>query len=168
MYAKGNMNKPRDNKPQRDSDHFVKSIIHRTVYLDVCSVGSNVTEMLESQLRPMLENKCTSDGYIREGSCKLVSYSNGQVTNGNCKFKCIIECSIFRVENDEMIECKVKSVIDSTGLVCEIPGAVVYVSRDHMTSAITNKEGDTIRVRVVGVKYELDDPHVSIIGLLSN
>lgn len=78
-------------------------------------------------------------------------------------YKCILSCSILRIESGEIIMCEVKRQIESAGVMCEIVGGVVYVSRDH--GMVVGKDGDRIQVRVIGVKYELNDPHVSIIGI---
>jgi len=44
---------------------------------------------------------------------------------------------------------------------------IVYITRDHhYNNTYFNKvtDGEEITVRVIGQRYELNDPHVSVIG----
>ena len=75
-----------------------------------------------------------------------------------------------------MIECQTKTitkagihaeVIDENGVM----PITIFIARDHHFTDnhfATIKENATITVRVIGVRFELNDPYICVIGTLLN
>jgi hypothetical protein len=74
-----------------------------------------------------------------------------------------------------LIECKSKTItkagIHAEVLDDETVPVTVFVARDHHNMDRhfqTIKENMTIYVRVIGIRYELNDPYICVIGKLMN
>lgn len=151
----------------------------------VCLPFSNVRNFkhLEEHLKEIvsreIDGKCISDGFVKPGSCKLQCYSVGTFTAGNIQFILNIECMICCPKEGMVLSCVAKTVTQAgirAHAQTDPTPVVIYVSREmHDTVSknrlITNsidsiKPGDTIHIRVVGKRFELNEKHVSVIGEL--
>lgn len=166
-------------RPQRDQDRkiygvYIKSVLTMKVVLPITEVGKNMKSNLEKIISKRTEGKCIAEGFIRPGSVNVLRYSSGIVSQQYVDFNTVFECMICHPVEGMLIECDVKTVtkagihaevVDNTGA---IP-ITVFVARDHH---FTDKEFSNIRenmkitVRIVGVRYELNDPYICVIGKL--
>jgi len=153
---------------------YSRGLITRNVILPITNIGKNIKEILEQSIAFNFESKCLVEGFIKPNSTKIITYSSGMIERGNkISFEIVFECDIcFPVEGTK-INCVAKNVTKA-GIRAEsatdIPSpVVVFIARDHHynnDSFNTIKEGDTIIVRVIGQRFELNDKFVSIIGEL--
>lgn len=138
--------------------------------------NGNIVKMIQTFIASQIENKCTSDGFVHPGRCKVLSHSSGMLQGSNVVFDVAYTCSVFLPCEGAILVCRVKTVT-SAGILAGINGAstvnpvVVYVLREHHTveneSYFNSIKPDTvIRVKIVGHRFELNDPHVSAIGEL--
>jgi hypothetical protein len=91
------------------------------------------------------------------------------------EFTVVFQCKICNpVEGMWLNHCKVKS-ITKAGIHAEvvtendIVPVTVFIAKDHyVTNAYFNsvKENDDIRVKVIGSRFELNDPYICVIGQL--
>jgi DNA-directed RNA polymerase subunit E'/Rpb7 len=151
---------------------YINSILTMKVVLPITEVGKNMKSNLEKFISKNNEGKCIAEGFIRPGSVKVIRYSSGLVSNQYVEFETIFECMICHPVEGMLIECDTKTitkagihaeVIDNTGA---IP-ITVFIARDHHFtdrnfSNIT--ENMKIIVRVIGIRYELNDPYICVIG----
>jgi DNA-directed RNA polymerase subunit E'/Rpb7 len=151
---------------------YSKSILTRMVKLDMSAVGKNVNEMIHRQLM-QYEGKCSVEGFIKPNSIQINEVSSGLVIGNKVEFVVIFECQVyFPVEGMEIM-CIARN-ITKAGVRCdsntETPSPfIAFIARDHHYSsdAFANiKEGHTIRVKVIGQRFELNDTYISIIGEL--
>lgn len=137
---------------------------------------------MEDYLMQMVSNemdgRCIAEGFIKSGSCVLRSHSIGALSAGNIRFDLDIECMLCCPKEGAVINCIAKTVTQAgiRAHACTIPSPVViYVSREmHDAARIPHgsapmpmdsiKPGDTMQIRVVGRRFELNDKQVSIIG----
>ncbi len=164
--------KPRANVTNRGLGVYMKNIITRKVCLPFTSIGSNIKENIEEYLKSEIEGKCIDEGYIRPNSINIVSYSAGSIKGNNVTFDVMLECLVCRPVEGMRFRAMVKN-ITKAGIRAEINEAkspiVVFVARDHHYKSkefARLKEGDDINVRVIGIRYELNDEYISIIGEL--
>ena len=142
------------------------------VILSINEVGNNVKQNLEKMIQKRTEGRCISEGFIKPGSVKVITYSSGNILNANVEFQTVYECMIcYPVEGMKM-ECVAKTitkagvhaeVIDEDGT---IP-VTVFIARDHhftQKNFSTIKEGDKLTVSVIGCRFELNDNYVSVIA----
>lgn len=138
--------------------------------------NGNIVKMIQAFIASQIENKCTSEGFVHPGRCKVLSHSSGMLQGSNVVFDVAYTCSVFLPCEGAILVCRVKTVT-SAGILAGINGAstvnpvVVYVLREHHTieneSYFNSIKPDTvIRVKIVGHRFELNDPHISAIGEL--
>lgn len=155
---------------------FIQSLLERKVYLHMNEVGKGVKQNLETKLKYDLEDKCISEGIIKKGSINIVNYSAGNVMGEKICFHCVLECQICNPVEGMLIECNVKT-ITKAGLHCEymdnddyVP-LHVFVARDHhFNNNRFNelKENDKIKCKIVGSRFELNDPYITSIATMYN
>jgi DNA-directed RNA polymerase subunit E'/Rpb7 len=144
------------------------------VVLPITEVGKSMKENLEKIISKRNEGKCIAEGFIRPGSIKVIRYSSGNVMGQYVEFETVFECMICYPVEGMLIECDVKT-ITKAGIHAEVTdnvGAVpitAFVARDHHFNDRTFaeiKENAKIVVRVIGTRYELNDPYICVIGKL--
>lgn len=157
-----------------DNGIYAKSILSRKISLLITEIGGNVKENLESKIASTVEGKCIAEGFIKPGSVRLVSHSSGNINAEYVDFQTLFECLICHPVEGMTIDCTSKTitkagvhaqVIDSDGA---IP-LTVFIARDHHnTNRQFNsiKENSNVTVKVVGVRYELNDPYICVLGKL--
>lgn len=151
---------------------YMRNVITRKIRLPFTSIGSNIKENLQSKLAVEMEGKCVDEGYIRPDSIHIVSYSAGTILGNVVVFHVMLECLICRPVEGQRFRAVVKNVTKA-GIRAEtkelVSPVVVFIARDHHYKSkgfSELKEGEPINVRVIGVRYELNDSYISIIGEL--
>ena len=159
-------------KSKKELDIFMPSMITKRVSLPMSSVGSNIKPLLEQLVASQVEGKCIVEGYIKPGSTKILTYSNGMLNSDIVIFEVVFECLVCSPVEGMLIDVVSKN-ITKAGIRAEYesqPSPVeVFVARDHHYKSsyfASIKEGDKIRVRVIGQRYELNDKYISIIAEL--
>ena len=161
--------------PKKPNDIlYTKSLITRSVKLDINFIGKNIITTLLQKIKDEYEGKCVVEGYIQPGSCLIKGYSSGLLKSNYVVYEVIFEClSCFPVQG-MLIEC-VAINITKAGIRAEIntdkkpSPAVVFITRDHnynIDEFSKIKEGDIFMARVIGQRFELNDKFVSIIAKL--
>jgi DNA-directed RNA polymerase subunit E'/Rpb7 len=154
---------------------YIRSILNMKIALLVTEVGRNLTQNLEHLIRKKTEGKCIAEGFIRPNSVKIISYSSGLIKDDHIEFVVVYECMVCYPVKDMVVTCTVSEVtkagihafvkdIDSDN----VP-ITVFVARDHhSTSKYFNsiKENAVIEARVIGVRFELNDPSITTIAAL--
>lgn len=158
-------------KLKRKKSIYNKNIINHRVHLNITEVGNNIHQNLESKLKNLLEGKCTKDGYIKHDSLVLQTYSSGLIKGNSIIFDTVFECLICRpVEGMIIYNCLVQNNTKA-GIKAvtqdDISPVVVFISRDqhYSSKSFANvKAEDIIDVRVIGIRYELNDNFISVLG----
>ena len=153
---------------------FTRGLITKKIILSIKNIGKNIKKTIETYLKANYEGKCQIDGFIRPGSCNIISYSCGTIFEGNkISFEVVFDCYLCFPVEGMLIECIAKNVTKA-GVRCEsneyVPSPIVaFLAKEHHQNDKkfnTIKEGDKIIVKVIGQRFELNDPNVSIIGEL--
>lgn len=161
----------KDKKKYSSSKIYVNNIINNRVFLKINEVGNNLDEIILQKLKNTYEGKCSKEGFVKMDSIKLITYSSGLIKNGKVSFDVVYECFICKpVEGMIIQNCIVKNVTKA-GIRAEtkeeVSPVVIFISRDHHyqnTDFSKIKENDSIVVRVIGIRYELNDKYISIIA----
>jgi DNA-directed RNA polymerase subunit E'/Rpb7 len=155
---------------------YMRSLLTSKVNLAITEIGQNLRQNLEKKLAVKMEGKCGIEGFIEPGSVNVKTYSNGQVNSGFVEFQVVFECMICRPVEGMIIECTVKTVTKA-GVHSEVVGKkgvvpiTAFIARDHNynDSRFNDiKEKDDIVVTVIGVRFELNDPYISVIGKIKD
>jgi DNA-directed RNA polymerase subunit E'/Rpb7 len=162
----------RDREDPKIFGVYLQSVLTMKVIVPMTHVGKNIKQNLERIISKKTEGKCIAEGFIRPNSVKIIKYSSGVVNNENIEFQTVFECMVCHPVEGMLVECETKTitkagihaeVIDETGTV----PITVFVARDHHFTDrhfAEIKENMKIRVRVIGVRFELNDPNICVIG----
>ena len=155
---------------------YIRSILTQKVILHINEIGKNIKQNLEQKIVSKNEGRCIAEGFIRPNSVKIISYSSGLVNSENIEFQAVFECMICHPVEGQLIECVAKT-ITKAGIHAEvvtendIVPVTVFVARDHHNTNkyfSTIKENANITIRVIGVRFELNDPFICVIGQLND
>jgi len=153
---------------------YLKSMITMKVSLTIQEIGKNIKQNLERKISRSTEGKCIAEGFVKIGSVKLFSYSSGVVNGEGIEFQTSFECMVCYPVEGMLIECQTKTVTKA-GIHAEVVddnGSVpitAFLARDHHFTDrqfASVKENEKITVRVVGIRFELNDPYICVIGKL--
>lgn len=163
------------NKKPLDNSHvYIRSLLTQKTVLKYDEVNSELFNILETKIKKLNEGKCIKEGYVKNNSVKLLTYSSGELFDNKILFECVFECLITNPVESTLIYCITKS-ITKVGVRAElivddeISPYIIFIARDHHynnESFSQIKENDIIQVRILGQRYELNDKFISIIAEL--
>lgn len=71
---------------------YTTILLTRKLEIPFRIIGRNVKDTLEHILSKIVEGKCMAEGFIRPGSVKILTYSNGYLYGKNAIFDVVYEC----------------------------------------------------------------------------
>ena len=163
--------KKRDTKLQ---NIYSRSLLTRKIVLPINYIGKNLDDIIEEYIHNNFEGKCLVEGYVKPNSVKIIRYSSGLIERGNnIIFEVVFECDICFPVEGMLLSCVVKNIVKA-GIRAESSNEtpspiIVFIAKDHH---FTNQQfneiqvNDTITVRVIGQRFELNDKYISVIGEL--
>lgn len=179
-----NYNKPRTtgfktdlNQKKNEYSVYARNMISAKIHLSMREVGDSTKQNLERKIVQRTEGKCIPEGYVRPDSVKIITYSSGVVKMNLIEFQVVFECLICNPVEGQIVECTTKT-ITKAGIHAEVMTdrkfipMKIFVARDHnyanrLFGNIT--ENETISVRIIGKRFELNDPYiVAIASLIDN
>tara|TARA_B100001142_G_scaffold168804_1_gene168482 strand:+ start:63 stop:584 length:522 start_codon:yes stop_codon:yes gene_type:complete len=148
---------------------YIKNILTRKIQLSFSMLGNNIKDLLQQKLKREYEGKCIKEGFLKSNSINIITYSSGVIKGNNVLFDVAFNCLICKPVEGMRIKVSVKNVTKA-GIRAEYKEPtpiVVFISRDQsyddeIFSSI--KENDDIYIKVIGIRYELNDTFISIIA----
>tara|TARA_B100000927_G_scaffold287174_2_gene279682 strand:- start:9534 stop:10091 length:558 start_codon:yes stop_codon:yes gene_type:complete len=161
------------NKPfNKRVGNYMLNALNRKVTLPFSSIGNNVPELLLESLVREYEGKCIREGYIKSRSIRILNYTCGRLMATYAIFNVNFECLICNPVEGMNMKVVVKNVTKA-GLRCELKGdtspIIAFIARDHHyknKNFSTINVDDEIIIKIVGIRYELNDTYISVIGEL--
>jgi DNA-directed RNA polymerase subunit E'/Rpb7 len=151
---------------------FANALITKKIHVNIQNVGNNIKQTLEKMIASDIEGKCIVEGFVKNGSTKIMTYSSGLIKGAIVTFEVAYECSICSPVEGMSVTCIAKN-ITKAGIRAETADSpspvVIFVARDHHNTTqyfSEVKENDEIMVKVIGQRYELNDKYISIIAEL--
>lgn len=151
---------------------YSKMLITRKVPVNIRYIGSNIKQTLENIISSEIEEKCIVEGFVKPLTTKILTYSSGLIDGVNIMFEIVFECLVCSPVEGQHIKCIAKN-ITKAGIRAETDEehspVVIFIARDHHNTSkhfATVKQNDSITVRVIGQRYELNDKYISIIAEL--
>ena len=152
---------------------WMRNVLTRKVKCPFNQIGGNMRELIMAMLEEDLYNKCTKEGYIKKKSIKILSYSSGLVDGNEVIVDVMFECDICHPVEGQLIKCRAKNItragIRATYVKEEKSPVTIFIARDHHynNEYFTKiKEEQDIVIRVIGIRYELNDETISVLGEL--
>ena len=165
------MTKKKNSHASKTIDIYMENILNRKIKISFNNLGRNIIDILHTKLVYILEGKCAKEGYVKKDSIKILSYSAGIVEGNNVIFDVSFQCKICRPVEGQKIKCrainKTKAGIRACYYRMDENPIVVFITRDHNYNKDKFKdvkENDEIQVKVIGIRYQLNDDSISIIA----
>jgi DNA-directed RNA polymerase subunit E'/Rpb7 len=155
---------------------YNKSVLDTKVILSVTEIGKNIKANLESKIVSKIGGKCITEGYIKPGSIHIINYSSGSINGDIIEYHVLFECMVCLPVEGMLIECTSKT-ITKAGIHAQVIDeddnmpVTVFVARDHHhidDRFLSVKENTKITVRVIGIRYELNDNYICAIANLTD
>jgi hypothetical protein len=155
---------------------YNKSVLDTKVILLVTEIGKNIKANLESKIVSKIGGKCITEGYIKPGSIHIINYSSGSINGDIIEYHVLFECMVCLPVEGMLIECTSKT-ITKAGIHAQVIDeddnmpVTVFVARDHHhidDRFLSVKENTKITVRVIGIRYELNDKYICAIANLTD
>lgn len=155
---------------------YNQSILSKKIHLSITEVGKNIKKILEEKASDMFQGKCIAEGFIKPDSISILSHSAGVVDGELIEIQVIFVCMICCPVEGTLVECTTKTITKAGihATCTDKDGTVpltVFIARDHhnTNSYFNNMKEDTqITARIIGVRYELNDPFICAIASLNN
>jgi len=157
----------------KKSSIYSKNVLHRKISIPINLIGSNLINIINMKLTKLFEGKCSKEGYIKNGSIQILTYSSGVLEDNFILFDVSFECLICRPVEGMRILCKIDN-ITKAGIRASYHNQIespvtIFLARDHYANNplfLKLEEGDLINVKVIGTRFELNDKNVYIIAEL--
>jgi hypothetical protein len=66
---------------------YIPSILNKKVVLSINEIGKQVKQNLEKTISKNMEGRCIKEGFIQNGSVKVLSYSSGTINGEKIEFQ---------------------------------------------------------------------------------
>tara|TARA_Y100000389_G_scaffold123496_1_gene120796 strand:+ start:6252 stop:6731 length:480 start_codon:yes stop_codon:yes gene_type:complete len=150
--------------------YFNTISITKLCQLPIHCLGNDIKETLTNYLKNNIEGKCINEGFIEKDSIVILDISTGLLKENIIEYTVVFECkSCYPVEG-MIIDCTIKN-ITKAGVKAHIAHSdnplVIFVSRDlHLDNDefSTLELDNSIRVKIIGVRFEINDHFVSVIS----
>lgn len=152
---------------------WMKNVLTRKIVIPFMLIGDNIQEKIKTNLEKSLYNKCSKEGYVKTNSIKILSYSSGLIEENNVEFEVMFECLICHPVEGQIIKCQAKNItragIRALYMKEDKSPITIFIARDHhynSDSFSKIKEGEDIVIKVIGIRFELNDESISVLGEL--
>ena len=160
-------------KIQKSTEIYTPAIMSKTIMLPFRLYDKNIYTTLLKHIKMKLEGYCLKEGYVKPDSVEIIEYSPGSIMGENVKFQVSLQCMVCHPVEGMVIDCSVKNVTKA-GIRAEISKyekspLVIFIARDHHYDNVefnNIKEDDIIQVKIIGMRFELNDTYVSVIAEL--
>ena len=153
---------------------YMQNVLTRKISLPFNLLGNNIKDLLTKKIIEDFEGICVKEGFVKKKSCNVISYSAGVVKGKYVRFDVLFECLICKPSEGMKFRVIVKN-ITKAGIRAEYKDndspVVVFIARDHVYKNKLFSSlniGDTIFIKVIGVRFELNDEFISIIADLDD
>jgi hypothetical protein len=155
----------------KDEHLYVSNLIVETVSVKYEHCGRDMEKYFLLYARDHLEGRCIKEGYVRPETTKVVTYTSGGVHGTIIEFRVLFMVQVCHPYEGMRLTCTVESV-SKIGIRAVIRKGqnpiVVYLTRELNPSIyMEDYEIDqVIEVSVLGHRFEMRDPFISVLGFL--
>jgi DNA-directed RNA polymerase subunit E'/Rpb7 len=162
---------------------YSKQCVHKKISIPFSKLQPNAEEQFVSYAKKHLLNQCTKEGYISNRPFHVVSYSAGKTNSHYIDFDVVFEFQICFPYEGMMLRCSIES-ITKIGIKAVLSKdetenpIVVFASHLHNPTIFDHEEmddgtenasnrfeeGQVIQVKVLGHRFEINDPSIYVLG----
>lgn len=160
-------------KMNRQKNIFNPIIDTTKIVLPIYKVDKNLNVKMKTYLKEKLELKCNKHGLIKKDSIIILNISAGGVSGCIAEYMVTYQALACNPVEGMIVEATILN-ITKAGIRAELVNynespMIIFISRDHHHNNEyfkSLKEKSMINVKIIGVRYELNDKFVSVIGEL--
>lgn len=163
---------------------YNKELVTFKVCIPFTKIQKDMNKIFFNYAKYNIVGKCHKEGYISPSFIKVMKYTSGNMQASNVYFDVVYEFDVFYPCEDMEIDCYVQSFtkIGIKAIVNKnekLNPCVIFASQAHneelfMNEGVENdegemnsdtmKEGDKIKIKVLGSRFEINDPYISLLG----
>tara|TARA_B100001063_G_C16575306_1_gene457939 strand:+ start:354 stop:812 length:459 start_codon:yes stop_codon:yes gene_type:complete len=148
-------------------DIFKEQLIRETIEMNFLNVGNDIEQYFISYFKKNIEGKCHNEGYIEVDNVSIVNYSSGLLEGDKIIYNVVYSCNVCIPYEGMIIECIVKNLnkVGIRAIVREQNNPInIFLTRENNPNIDDYNEGDIIKIKVLGHRYEINDKFISVIG----
>jgi hypothetical protein len=162
---------------------YNKQIIRFRVRFDFNQIGSFMKERIMNYARKYIMGKCHKEGYVSTDHVDVINYTSALLQGNNVYYDVDYEFNVLYPYEGMELFCKIQNItkIGIKGIISNNDNEnpiVAFASRIHNQNIFTEddeqdvydeqdsigyKIGDIIKVSTLGHRFEINDPHVSLL-----
>ena len=169
---------------------YIKQYVDQKICIPFQQLQPNIEEQFIHYAKKHIMNKCSKEGYISNHAFQVVSYSAGKTNSHHVEYNVVFEFHVCHPYEGMILRCKIQSVtkIGIKGILShddkENP-IVVFASHLHnpsifddvessnnddteIPSASGFTEGQIIQIKVIGHRFEINDPSIYVLAEIIN
>ena len=163
-------------KKKQRNNIYTTNLINYNLSIPFKFVGKDVADVITKEIKERIEGKCIRDGYIKENSCRVITYTSGIIDGDKIEMNVLLECEVCNPVEDMIIKNCIVQNISKGGIRAQLNTKkkspfIIFIHRDHEydnEKFTFVKENDIIKVKVIGTRFELNDPFISIVASLES
>jgi DNA-directed RNA polymerase subunit E'/Rpb7 len=151
---------------------YFNCVLTKKIIVESKFLNENVNEYIENYLKKKVEGICIDEGYVKEGTVKIIKKSVGKLLGsrftGDITYEVAYTANVCNPVVGNVIDCKVKFVNKLGILGNNGPITIIIGKQFHSNENSLNKisENDVVKVEVIAKKYSLNDKEIKIIAKL--
>ena len=156
----------------QNNEIYSEMMITKDIPIHISNIGNTIKETLQYSIALKIEGKCIVEGYIKPKSVEIITFSSGMVKGDFVVFRVVFQCYVCSPVEGMEIKCIAKH-INKAGIRAELnetpSPVIIFIARDHNYNVSGFSDvnvDDTIKVRVIGQRFELNDTYISVISEL--
>ena len=159
-------------RPVKDDHLYVPNLIVETVSVKFEHCGRDMEKYFLLYARDQLEGRCIKEGYVRPETTKVITYTSGGIHGTLIEFRVLYMVQVCHPYEGMRLSCTVESVskIGIRAVVRKnMNPIVVYLTRE-LNPLIYMEDYEleqVIEVSVLGHRFEMKDPFISVLGVLA-
>lgn len=150
---------------------YTRTLITKSILLPITAIGQNLKQTIEETIKSLVEGKCIVEGFVKQNSIEIITYSSGEIKGDKVLFEAAFYCDVCFPVAGMLLNCIAKN-ITKAGIRGESADEafspfIVFIARDHyFASEYFNsiEEGGKFTARVLAQRFELNDKYVSVIA----
>lgn len=153
---------------------FYNTVIWNRILINSCDINKSINNTILNILVENNEGKCVREGYIKEGSIKLlkrsVPYVYGSQMNGKLHVDVLYDAQICCPMKGNIIECKIEK-INKLGILASTGPLSIIIARDfHKNKEVFKdlKEDSDITIEIIDKKFNINEKKISVIARIYN
>jgi DNA-directed RNA polymerase subunit E'/Rpb7 len=159
-------------RPVKDDHLYVPNLIVETVSVKFEHCGRDMEKYFLLYARDQLEGRCIKEGYVRPETTKVITYTSGGIHGTLIEFRVLYMVQVCHPYEGMRLSCTVESV-SKIGIRAVVRKSmnpiVVYLTRE-LNPLIYMEDYEleqVIEVSVLGHRFEMKDPFISVLGVLA-